>query len=42
MPNHDKSSHEGNAVENVTTQFGLQQKIKEPNTHQTLHHLVLT
>ena len=26
---HDKSSHEGNAVENVTAQFGLQQIINE-------------
>ena len=29
---HDKSSHEGNAIENVTAQFGLQQIINEP-TH---------
>ena len=29
---HDKSSHEGNAIDNVTPQFGLQQIIKEP-TH---------
>ena len=29
---HDKSSHEGNAIENVTVHFGLQQIIKEP-TH---------
>ena len=28
----DKSSHGGNAIENVTAQFGLQQIIKEP-TH---------
>ena len=28
----DKSSHEGNAIENVTAQFGLQQIINEP-TH---------
>ena len=27
---HDKSSHEGNAIENVTAQFGLQQIINEP------------
>ena len=39
MPNqenwkcHDKSSHEGNAIENVTAQFGLHQIIKEP-THK--------
>ena len=37
MPNqkiggHDKSSHQGNAIENVRVQFGLQQIIKEP-TH---------
>ena len=29
---HDKSSHEGNEIENVTAQFGLQQIIKQP-TH---------
>ena len=29
---HDKTSHEGNEIENVTAQFGLQQIIKEP-TH---------
>ena len=29
---HDKSSHEGNAIGNVMAQFGLQQIIKEP-TH---------
>ena len=29
---HDKSSHEGNAIENVTAQFGLEQIINEP-TH---------
>ena len=29
---HDKTSHEGNKIENVTAQFGLQQIIKEP-TH---------
>ena len=29
---HDKSSHKGNAIENVKVQFGLQQIIKEP-TH---------
>ena len=29
---HDKSSHKGNTIENVTAQFGLQQTIKEP-TH---------
>ena len=27
---HDKSSHEGNAIENVTAQFGLKQINKEP------------
>ena len=27
---HDKTSHEGNEIENVTAQFGLQQIIKEP------------
>ena len=43
---HDKSSHEGNAIENVTAQFGLQQIIKEPYqmcvTYQILYHLLLT
>ena len=29
---HDKTSHEGNEIENVTAQFGLKQIIKEP-TH---------
>ena len=29
---HDKTSHEGNEIKNVTAQFGLQQIIKEP-TH---------
>ena len=29
---HNKSSHEGNEIENATAQFGLQQIIKEP-TH---------
>ena len=29
---HDKTSHEGNKIENVTAQFGLQEIIKEP-TH---------
>ena len=29
---HDKTSHEGNKIENVTAQFGSQQTIKEP-TH---------
>ena len=29
---HDKTSHEGNEIENVTAQFGLQQIVKEP-TH---------
>ena len=29
---HDKTSHEGNEIENVTAQFGLQQIIKGP-TH---------
>ena len=41
---HDKTSHEGNEIKNVTAQFGLQQKIKEP-THislKNLHHFVLT
>ena len=43
---HDKSSHEGNAIENVTAQFGLQQIINEPthllNTSSSCIDLVST
>ena len=43
---HDKTSHEGNEIENVTAQFGLQQIIKEPthisNTSSSCIDLILT
>ena len=43
---HDKSSHEGNAIENVTAQFGLQQIINEPthilNTSSSCIELIIT
>ena len=43
---HDKSSHEGNAIENVTAQFGLQQIINEPahisNTSSSCIDLIFT
>ena len=43
---HDKSIYEGNAIENVTTQFGLQQIINEPthisNTSSSCIHLIFT
>ena len=43
---HDKSSREGNAVENVTAQFGLQQIINEPthisNTSSSCIDLIFT
>ena len=43
---HDKSSHEGNSIENVTAQFGLQQIIKEPthvsNTSSSCIDLIFT
>ena len=42
----DKSSHEGNEIENVTAQFGLQQIIKEPthisNTSSSCIDLIFT
>ena len=41
-----KSSHEGNEIENVTAQFGLQQIIKEPthisNTSSAFIDLIFT
>ena len=37
-----KSSHEGNAIENVTAQFGLQQIINKPTHISNTYHLVLT
>ena len=43
---HDKTSHEGNEIENVTAQFGLQQIIKEPthisNTSSSCIDLIFT
>ena len=43
---HDKSSHEGNAIENVTAQFGFQQIINEPthisNTSSSCIDLIFT
>ena len=43
---HDKSSHEGNAIENVTAQIVLQQIIKEPahisNTSSSCIDLIFT
>ena len=43
---HDKTSHEGNEIENVTAQFGLQQIIKEPthisNTSSSSIDLIFT
>ena len=39
---HDKSSHEGNEIGNVTAEFGLQQIIKNLHIYQILHHVVLT
>ena len=43
---HDKSCHEGNEIENVTAQFGLQQIIKEPthisNTSSSCIDLIFT
>ena len=43
---HDKSSHKGNAIENVTAQFGLQQIINEPtpisNTSSSCIDLIFT
>ena len=43
---HDKSSHEGNEIENVTAQFGLQQIIKDPthmsNTSSSSIELIFT
>ena len=43
---HDKSSHEGSAIENVTAKFGLQQIINEPthiwNTSSSCINLVFT
>ena len=43
---HDKSSNEGNEIENVTAQFGLQQIIKEPthisNTSSSCIDLIFT
>ena len=43
---HDKTSHEGNEIENVTAQFGLQQIIKEPtrisNTSSACIDLIFT
>ena len=43
---HDKYSHEGNAIENVTAQFGLQQIINEPthisNTSSSCIDLIFT
>ena len=52
MPNqniwytHDKTSHEGNEIENVTAQFGLQQLVKElthiSNTSSSCIDLIFT
>ena len=43
---HDKTSHEGNKIENVTAQFGLQQIIKElthiSNTSSSCIDLIFT
>ena len=43
---HDKTSHEGNEIENVTAQFGLQQIIEEPthisNTSSSCIDLIFT
>ena len=39
---HDKTSHEGNEIENVTAQFGLQQIIKRPNTSSFCIDLIFT
>ena len=43
---HGKSSHEGNTIENVTAQFGLQQVIKKPthilNTSSSCINLIFT
>ena len=43
---HGKSSHEGNTIENVTAQFGLQQIIKKPthilNTSSSCINLIFT
>ena len=43
---HDKSSHKVNPIENVTTQFGLQEIIKEPthisNTSSSCIELMFT
>ena len=43
---HDKTSHEGNEIENVTAQFGLKQIIKEPthvsNTSSSCIDLIFT
>ena len=43
---HDKTSHEGTEIENVTAQFGLQQIIKEPihisNTSSSCVDLIFT
>ena len=43
---HDKSSHEGNEIKNVTAEFGLQQIIKKPthilNTSSSCIDLIFT
>ena len=43
---HNKTRHEGNEIENVTAQFGLQQIIKEPthisNTSSSCIDLIFT